>query len=280
MGYFASATGNLSLRESVEDDEKLAEKAKALVDEISRGTDINFDKYNGEYDVSGYDKYHEEDWNALAEYFDGEISFIGEDDTRWMFILKDGKAGEVTPIEFWPESSEDSYTDTLLKALREKNELLNPLNVLEKIFPDFIAAKIWRKEDIKTAAEDLMELPTDITSAINLDEAVENLENGCIDVLTKATDEEWDAVKTAVKDTLRKKDAYATDIEWDLDEGDDGSDLPKEVYIPEDVVLSEGDSEAVGDYITDMTGFCHYGYVIELRDKSRERKIDMKKGVA
>lgn len=270
MGYYASATGNLSLRESVEDDEKLAEKAKALVDEISRGTDINFDKYNGEYDVSGHDKYHEEDWNALAEYFDGEISFIGEDDTRWKFILKDGKASEVTPIEFWPESSEESYTDTLLKALREKNEFLNPLNVLEKIFPDFIAAKIWRKEDIKTAAEDLMELPTDITSAINLDEAVENLENGCIDVLTEATDEEWGAVKTAVKDTLRKKDAYATDIVWSLDNDDDGSDLPEEIYIPEDIVLSEGDSEAVGNYITDMTGFCHEGYVVELRDKKPE----------
>lgn len=47
----------------------------------------------------------------------------------------------------------------------------------------------------------------------------------------------------------------ATDIKWNTD-GED-IDLPSEIVIPDDF---KGD---IGDYISDVTGFCHFGYSIE-----------------
>lgn len=50
----------------------------------------------------------------------------------------------------------------------------------------------------------------------------------------------------------------AVDIIWDIDEEDDDLtkiDLPTEIDIPDGI-----DEEEVSDYISDMTGFCHYGY--------------------
>ena len=58
----------------------------------------------------------------------------------------------------------------------------------------------------------------------------------------------------------------ATKIKWDIDYGDD-VDLPTEIEIPEDVVKEamdeDGiDDEVISDYITDLTGYCHYGFEI------------------
>lgn len=58
----------------------------------------------------------------------------------------------------------------------------------------------------------------------------------------------------------------ATKIKWDIDYGDD-VDLPTEIEIPEDVVKEATDEdgiddEVISDYITDLTGYCHYGFEI------------------
>lgn len=54
---------------------------------------------------------------------------------------------------------------------------------------------------------------------------------------------------------------YAVDIDWDTD-GDPAlaAELPEEIEIPDDVP-----DEEIGDYISDETGFCHFGYRVEER---------------
>lgn len=52
----------------------------------------------------------------------------------------------------------------------------------------------------------------------------------------------------------------ATNIKWDIDEfKGDLIALPTEIEIPEDLT----DEEEISDYITDLTGFCHFGFAIE-----------------
>lgn len=52
----------------------------------------------------------------------------------------------------------------------------------------------------------------------------------------------------------------ATNIEWDIDNEDDEPipNLPSEIEIPNDIP-----EEEISDYISDVTGFCHKGYVLE-----------------
>lgn len=49
----------------------------------------------------------------------------------------------------------------------------------------------------------------------------------------------------------------ATNIKWDTD-GDMEIlyQLPTEMEIPEDMI----DEEEISDYLSDVTGFCHYGF--------------------
>lgn len=51
----------------------------------------------------------------------------------------------------------------------------------------------------------------------------------------------------------------ATNIEWDVDNLKDLEYLPTEIEIPEGMT----DEEEISDYISDETGFCHNGYVLE-----------------
>lgn len=62
-----------------------------------------------------------------------------------------------------------------------------------------------------------------------------------------------------------------TDIEWDTDGEND--DLPTTINVPIRELLYDGEDlddvsieelkERVGDYISDETGFCHFGFTIE-----------------
>lgn len=59
----------------------------------------------------------------------------------------------------------------------------------------------------------------------------------------------------------------AVDIEWDTDGGDmEALCLSTEMEIPLDVAItdSEIDEDAIGDYISNKSGFCHYGFAIEV----------------
>lgn len=54
----------------------------------------------------------------------------------------------------------------------------------------------------------------------------------------------------------------AYDIQWDVDEDEDREEilaqLPTEMEIPNDV-----DEEDVADYLSDQTGFCHFGFKLK-----------------
>ena len=49
----------------------------------------------------------------------------------------------------------------------------------------------------------------------------------------------------------------ATDIKWDIDYDDNGP-LPTEIEIPEGMT----NEDEISDYLSDVTGFCHEGYVL------------------
>lgn len=53
-----------------------------------------------------------------------------------------------------------------------------------------------------------------------------------------------------------------TNIEYDTDDTDDTSDLPKELIItvPSDVEGDENIEQYISDKISDQTGFCHNGF--------------------
>lgn len=56
-----------------------------------------------------------------------------------------------------------------------------------------------------------------------------------------------------------KRNRKATHIQWDVDELEDLELLPTEIDIPDGMT----DMEEISDYITDQTGFCHNGFIVE-----------------
>ena len=78
---------------------------------------------------------------------------------------------------------------------------------------------------------------------------------GCSSNNESADKAETRVVKTEKGDV----DMKAVNIMWDTD-GDKKlfEELPSEVEIPDNV-----DEEDIGDYISDLIGFCHFGYDLE-----------------
>lgn len=58
----------------------------------------------------------------------------------------------------------------------------------------------------------------------------------------------------------------AIDIKWDTD-GDEEilKTLPREMDIPDDI-----DEENVADWLSDETGFCVFGFVLETEEKKKK----------
>ena len=55
----------------------------------------------------------------------------------------------------------------------------------------------------------------------------------------------------------------ATNIQWDFigdGEEEDALGLPEEMEIPEEI---ENDEDAISEYLSNVTGFCHYRYDLE-----------------
>lgn len=50
----------------------------------------------------------------------------------------------------------------------------------------------------------------------------------------------------------------ATNIEWDVDFEEDLGMLPTEIEIPNGMQ----DEDEIADYLSDVTGYCHKGYVL------------------
>ena len=66
-------------------------------------------------------------------------------------------------------------------------------------------------------------------------------------------------IKARINKRKEKMDMKATNIEWDVDELEDLEYLPTKIEIPDGMT----DEEEISNYISDETGFCHNGYVLE-----------------
>ena len=53
----------------------------------------------------------------------------------------------------------------------------------------------------------------------------------------------------------------ATCIKWDADGNEEL--LPTEIDLPDELTNGEIDYDGIEDYLSNKTGFCHYGYVLE-----------------
>ena len=49
----------------------------------------------------------------------------------------------------------------------------------------------------------------------------------------------------------------AINIKWDVDTEEELEDLPTEIEIPNNIDIED---DVMSDYISDVTGFCHYGF--------------------
>ena len=58
----------------------------------------------------------------------------------------------------------------------------------------------------------------------------------------------------------------AINISWDVEEKEDLDFLPQEIKIPSEI---ENDMEAISDYLSDTTGFCHNGFNITCSDTNK-----------
>lgn len=62
----------------------------------------------------------------------------------------------------------------------------------------------------------------------------------------------------------------AVNIQWDYDDEDEAEvcdSLPDEIEIPPEI---EDDEDAISDYISDVTGWCHNGFAIEGESSTNE----------
>lgn len=75
---------------------------------------------------------------------------------------------------------------------------------------------------------------------------------------------------------MKKKITYAVNIQWDVDEEEDLKELPQKIEIPNNIVRYGDD--AISDYISDFTGFCHMGFDLttEIIDIPTKRKSKLK----
>lgn len=62
------------------------------------------------------------------------------------------------------------------------------------------------------------------------------------------------SIISAVHGAEREEIMKATNIKWDVDDENELEDLPTEIIIPSNI---EDDEEAISDYLSDVTGFCH-----------------------
>lgn len=107
MSYDASFSGELTLREGLTEDQLYW--ANNALDHFEN---VNEDKSDGvtyyEINGGGDDRYHREDYEDLAEFFNGQVDFIGEDDAKWSLFLKEGQVKETYPIEITTFPDEDA----------------------------------------------------------------------------------------------------------------------------------------------------------------------------
>lgn len=72
-------------------------------------------------------------------------------------------------------------------------------------------------------------------------------------------------------DTIFESKRIATNIKWDTD--GEKVDLPNQMVIPDKV---HDDVNAIGDYLSDETGFCHFGFVLVYEATVKVNRKDTK----
>lgn len=91
MGYYASYSGSLKLKENIDQDDK-----NELYDAFE---DLEYDEKTKLLCISGHSKYYEDEIETALNYIknnveEGSIEFTGEDDCHWRFIFKNGSFTE------------------------------------------------------------------------------------------------------------------------------------------------------------------------------------------
>lgn len=65
-------------------------------------------------------------------------------------------------------------------------------------------------------------------------------------------------MKCTIQGTEREENMKtAINIVWDVDNENELENLPTEIIIPSNI---KDDEEAISDYLSDVTGFCHKGF--------------------
>lgn len=113
MGYYASWIGSIKMKEAPE--KSTISDLKYIFD------DVYYDSKKKVIELSGHDKYREEDvcvaLNLIREITEsGEIDYTGEDDSHWRIYFKDGE---------WEDESGAVYYDSEIHlAQDDKDEFL------------------------------------------------------------------------------------------------------------------------------------------------------------
>lgn len=188
MGNDALFNGSLTPRagKSEDDIEKALEKFE---DYYKRKNEVGVLVY----DVSGNNTYFKEDYNELAMVFDGQVDFVGENGFLWSLFLKDGKVIERTPFLILP-TPEETAEQRLGRYIAENG--LDPRKVLEGM-PEFIAAKLWFKEDLVNKADEVG--ITEEAQKEILDRAIALIDKEQLEAIT---DSEVNAIEEGLKKAL------------------------------------------------------------------------------
>ena len=126
-----------------------------------------------------------------------------------------------------------------MKEILSKNEILDILNVLygyasnDEVKNHYL---LWFGENLLDVSEE------------QLIDLMEKREKETTPVSARLS-----FAKSFVPDENATWRFLAQNIHWDTDGEDIG--LPSEMLIPEDIA-----EDRIGDYLSDATGFCHYGF--------------------
>lgn len=144
--------------------------------------------------------------------------------------------------------------DTIIADLINKSGDFGFPGIAEDIFC------IWRNSKDKSSVEQMFYEFTGCEFKDYLETCLRETRE--IDVSTNPAGTSADADVSGV---------VAVDIEWDASEPEDLESLPEEVEIPKNVVEQQKDNpDAISDYLSELTGFCHKGFAIIDHTETRE----------
>lgn len=132
-------------------------------------------------------------------------------------------------------------------------ELKDKIDSLSAVEQDQIYRYLWHQrvmEDVESHAVDLDVTLSEDDISVAAEYFVYNGDYDCNETY-------WDNIEGVIRRVNPSAPSYrAINIKWDTD-GED-IDLPTEIDIPNSIT----DLDLISDYITNVTGFCHFGFDI------------------